>query len=129
MTSVVLFDSESCCNTANDGGAGARGVAEFVAASKRLEARGVTASRFTLSSAPEEFVANTEIAQLLAASGASALPALVIDGEIKASGRYPSIEELVAWTGVSLPSSETTLSLVQDEIACCSIETLAQAVR
>lgn len=123
MTSVVLFDAASCCGITDDGGAGARGVAEFVAASKRLIDQGVIAQRFTLSSAPEKFMANDDIARLLVASGTSALPALVVDGEVKASGRYPSNEELSAWTGVSLPGSDTMKSDPQDETGCCSSET------
>lgn len=138
MTSVVLFDAESCCSTADDDGVGARGVAEFVAASKWMADQGVTAQRFTLSSAPEEFVANAEVAQLLATSGASALPALVVDGEMKASGRYPSTEELSAWTGLSAPGQAAAdaqgeaccapTPVVQAEAACCATPAAAAEV-
>jgi hypothetical protein len=49
---------------------------------------------------------------LLHAQGKQALPAILVDGDLKSSGRYPSRDGLAQWTG--LPSAT---SLFTDGVA------------
>jgi hypothetical protein len=59
------------------------------------------------------------VRQLLQEQGAQALPAILIDGELKSSGRYPDRAELARWAGVSAISaiSVTTAPALN---ACCT---------
>lgn len=99
--SVFLYDGESCCGPQSERN---DGVVAFAAATRWLREAGVEARRFTLSAQPEEFMANDLVASALQESGMGGLPILVIDGQIRLTGRYPSTDELVGWAGVSLPS-------------------------
>src|ERR1035441_10599891 len=58
------------------------------------QAQGAEVIRHNLSSDPDAFVAHPRVSGLMAAFGESALPVLMIDGEIAVHGRYPSREEL-----------------------------------
>jgi Arsenical resistance operon protein ArsD len=59
-----------------------------------VEGQGAAVTRHNLSSDPDAFVANPKVTGLMAAFGESALPVLVLDGDIAVHGRYPSREEL-----------------------------------
>lgn len=118
MVSVVLFDAESCCGPSDDG---SWGVADFVAASQWLHAAGVSTARYTLSSAPQEFVSCAPVAALLTDQGAGGLPALTVDGQIRISGRYPTAAELERWTGVPGPAGAAVLAAERGASSgCCS---------
>lgn len=102
MTSVDLFDGQSCCGPASDAGDAARAVARFVVDAQWLESRGVTVRRLSLSSEPAEFVRSQPIMDLLTTGGAGALPALVVDGQLMCSARYADRTELASWCGLAL---------------------------
>lgn len=106
MSSVVLFDGQSCCGPVTDRGQAARDVAQFVADSGWLTARGVEVRRVTISSDPAAFVETPVVSDLLVAKGMGALPALVVDGDLKLSGRYPTREELASWSAVGDAESQ-----------------------
>lgn len=101
MTSVDLFDGQSCCGPSSDAEQAARAVARFVADAGWLKARGVAVRRLSLSSDPGEFLRSQAITELLTMGGMGALPALVVDGELKCSGRYPDRAELADWCGLA----------------------------
>lgn len=100
MSSVDLFDGQSCCGPSSDAEQAARAVARFVADAGWLKARGVAVRRLSLSSDPGEFLRSQAITELLTMGGMGALPALVVDGELKCSGRYPDRAELADWCGL-----------------------------
>ena len=100
MTSVDLFDGQSCCGPSSDAEQAARAVVRFVADAGWLKARGVAVRRLSLSSDPGEFLRSQAITELLTMGGMGALPALVVDGELKCSGRYPDRAELADWCGL-----------------------------
>jgi len=97
MSSVVLFDGQSCCGPATDQGQVARAVAHFVADAEWLTARGVDVRRVTISSDPGAFASTQVVCDLLMTGGMNALPALVVNDELKLSGRYPTRDELTQW--------------------------------
>lgn len=100
MTSVDLFDGQSCCGPSANAEQASRAVARFVADAEWLKARGVTVRRLSLSSDPSEFMRSELITELLVTGGMAALPAVVIDGDLKCSRRYPSRDELARWCGL-----------------------------
>lgn len=100
MTSVDLFDGQSCCGSSANAEQAARAVARFVADAEWLKARGVTVRRLSLSSEPGEFLRSQLITELLTLGGMGALPAVVVDADLKCSRRYPSRAELARWCGL-----------------------------
>lgn len=94
MTTVELFDGQSCCGPAGDAEDTARAVAQFVADADWLARHDVVVARLTLSSDPLAFAMNTEVAALLQRVGAKGRPALAIDGHVVISGRYPTRQDL-----------------------------------
>lgn len=98
MTTVELFDGASCCGPVR--GAGDDLTARFVADAAWLGGHGVTVSRWVLSSDPGEFTRQAAVNALLAESGTAALPVLVVDDQVKVTGRYPSRDELAEWCGL-----------------------------
>ena len=104
MTHVELFDGSSCCGPvkASSEDLGAR----FLADAAWLQESGVEVSRWVLSSDPAEFTRQAAVNSLLAAQGTAALPALVVDGEVKVSGRYPTRDELAQWCAVEAARGE-----------------------
>lgn len=95
MTNVELFDGASCCGPVK--GAGEDLGARFLADAAWLRESGVQVARWGLSSDPAEFTRQPAINALLTEKGTAALPALVVDGEVKVSGRYPTRAELAQW--------------------------------
>lgn len=97
MTTVDLFDGQSCCGPAANAEEAARAVSEFVVDAGWLSERGVTVRRLSVSSDATEFAQTPVVRELLLAKGMAALPALLVDGELKCTGRYPTRPEIAGW--------------------------------
>jgi hypothetical protein len=89
-----------CCATGVCGPTVDPAVVAFAADLDWLATQGVTIRRFNLAQEPMQFAENDAIKALLARSNASALPAIVVDGAILTSGRYPTRNQLAAMAGV-----------------------------
>jgi len=93
---VAVYDPAMCCET----GVCGPGVDPALLALARdlrwLAAKGATVQRFGLSQEPQAFVANPRVTGLMQAFGDAALPAILVNGEIRWHGRYPTRDELVA---------------------------------
>lgn len=107
MTTVELFDGQSCCGPSGDAEQTAKDVARFVADADWLAANDVVVARLTLSSEPLAFAMNPDVSALLQREGAKGLPALVIDGKVVMSGRYPTRAELAQLCGIDDLGGET----------------------
>jgi hypothetical protein len=97
MATVEVFDPAMCCSTGVCGTDVDPTLSQFAADLDWLTAAGVTVERATLSAEPAKFVASDVVSQLLIAQGVAALPAIVVDGSLRSSGRYPSRAELADW--------------------------------
>lgn len=100
MTTVELFDGQSCCGPAGDAEETAWAVAQFVADADWLATHDVVVARLTLSSEPVAFATNPDVAGLLQREGVKGLPALAVDGHVVLSGRYPTRGELAELCGL-----------------------------
>ncbi len=58
-----------------------------------LKKNGIDVQRHNLSSAPQEFINNQAVNDLINTKGIDELPAVVLDGNIVITGRYPTNEE------------------------------------
>ncbi len=100
MTSVDLFGGESCCGPAADDVQAKRAAARFVVDSDWLASQGITVRRVNILSDPAAFMGTPAIAELLTSKGMDALPVVMVDGQVRCSGRYPDRSELANWCGL-----------------------------
>ena len=101
MSILQVFDPPMCCATGVCGPTVDPNVVQFAADLDWLATRGVTIRRFNLAQEPTSFVGNAAIKALLARSNGSELPAIVVNGAVVASGRYPTRDELATFAGLA----------------------------
>ncbi len=101
MSSIRIFDPAMCCSTGICGPSVDPQLARFAADLDWLKGQGVRVERYNLSQQPGAFADNASVKGALEARGEAALPVVLVDGEIKASGVYPTRAELAAWAGVT----------------------------
>ena len=100
MATLDVFDPPMCCSTGVCGPSVDPVLARFAADLDWLAGQGVAVSRATLSQEPEKFVACAPVRDALYQMGDEALPAVVVDGRLRSTGRYPSRLELGEWAGL-----------------------------
>jgi ubiquinone/menaquinone biosynthesis C-methylase UbiE len=98
---VELYEPAMCCQTGVCGPAVDQRLIDVREDLRWAEAQGARVGRHNLSSDPDAFVANPKITGLITALGESALPVLVVDGDIIIHGRYPSREDLAGALALS----------------------------
>jgi hypothetical protein len=54
------------------------------------------------------FAENDLVRAALTERGEAALPLVFVDGKVAASGKYPTREELAAWSRLPVPPAEAT---------------------
>ena len=124
MSTIQVFDPPMCCATGVCGPTVDPNVVQFAADLDWLATRGVTIRRFNLAQEPTSFAENAAVKALLARSNGSELPAIVVDGTVVASGRYPTRDELAAMAGLAagVAVEERTLAPGEMKIpdsGCC----------
>jgi AhpD family alkylhydroperoxidase len=72
----------------------------FAADLKWLQEQGIEVQRFSLSQNPAAFVENERVKQALTDQGEGALPLVLVDGQVVASGRYPDRSRLASALGL-----------------------------
>ncbi|MDA8360178.1 MAG: arsenite efflux transporter metallochaperone ArsD [Actinomycetota bacterium] len=105
-TTIEVFDPPMCCSTGVCGPSVDPALATFAADLGWLADQGVVVERHNLSQEPKAFADSSLVRELLAEHGDEALPAVVVDGALRSSGRYPSRSELATWT---LPEGGTVM--------------------
>ncbi len=117
---VELYEMAMCCQS---GVCGPTVDEQLIAVREDLrwaESQGASVARHNLTSDPDAFVANPKITGLMQAFGENALPVLVIDGEIRIHGRYPTRDELAAALQADQPAA-TPIGPKQSSSGCgCS---------
>ncbi len=112
MVQVEVFDPPMCCSTGVCGPSVDPALATFAADLGWLGEQGVPVERHNLSQEPGAFAENDLVRDLLAERGEEALPAVLVRGVLRSSGRYPSRAELEAWAtgratgGLDEPTAE-----------------------
>jgi len=84
-------------------------------------AEGYEAVRYNLSGDPQAFVSNENVTTLLREKEAEALPITLVNGEVKKTGAYPTLEEISDYMDVQFVmegSSEENCCGGSDE-SCC----------
>ncbi len=115
MATIQVFDPALCCPTGVCGVDVDQALVTFAADVDWLKSQGAAVTRISLAQQPQAFAANAHVRQLLQDKGDKALPAILVDGELRSSGRYPARDELARWAGLAaVPSlfSEQVAELV-----------------
>lgn len=101
---IEVFDPAMCCSTGVCGPSVDPSLARFAADLEWLTSAGATVRRFNLGQEPVAFAENERVRALLTVQGEAALPVIFADGELRATGRFPTREELAAWASVEVPA-------------------------
>ncbi len=97
MTTVEVFDPPMCCSTGVCGPAVDPALATFAADLQWAGENGAIVTRYNLAQEPGRFAGHDAVRKLLAEVGQDVLPVVVVDGEVRSSGRYPDRAEIAAW--------------------------------
>jgi len=96
MKKLQIYDPPMCCSTGVCGPNVDPGLVRFAADLQWLEGQGVTVERFNLTQTPIAFAENEVVRAALTEKGEAALPLVMMDGKVMASGAYPARGELAA---------------------------------
>ena len=102
---LELFEGAMCCETGVCGPSVDQQLITLREDLRWAEAQGASVARHNLTSDPDTFVANPKVTGLMQAFGEKALPVLVIDGEIRAHGSYPTRDQLAALLAYQEPAA------------------------
>jgi hypothetical protein len=97
MREIAVYDPPMCCSTGVCGAAPDPELAQAANSLSLLAKKGVNVMRYNLSQDPGAFAQHAEVRQLLNDNGTGALPTVIIDGQLKLTGRYPTASEWNAW--------------------------------
>jgi hypothetical protein len=100
MKKMQVFDPAMCCSTGVCGPNVDVTLPRFAADLEWLKTEGVEVERFNLAQQVAAFTQNATVKNALNQHGSKCLPLILVDGEIVASGGYPSRAELARHTGV-----------------------------
>ena len=98
--SVAVYDPPMCCSTGVCGPDVDPKLVQFAADLKWLAEQGVSVERFNLTQTPIAFAENEVVRGALTEKGEAALPLLLVDGKVAASGAYPTRDALTALVGL-----------------------------
>lgn len=114
MSVIEVFDPPMCCSTGVCGPSVEPALATFAADLGALIDQGVSVTRYNLSQEPKAFAEDSMVRELLHERGDGVLPVVRVNGQLRSSGRYPTRDELNAWTGTgdSNDLDTTTAELV-----------------
>lgn len=113
---VRVFDPAMCCSTGICGPSVDPQLVRFAADLDWLKSSGAKVERFNLSQEPAAFV-ETAVKQALETKGEGALPLVMVDGQVKSTGTYPSRELLAEWAGVAKPAPSLFTEAVSELVA------------
>jgi hypothetical protein len=102
MKKLSIYEPAMCCSTGLCGvGVDPELLRISTVLNKIKNDDGFVIERFNLTNSPQEFINNKVINDFINANGVDLLPAIVVDGEIVITGRYPSNDEFVNLLGLS----------------------------
>jgi hypothetical protein len=90
---MKIFEPAMCCPTGICGIGVDPELLRISTVLDTLKKNGVIVERFNLNSAPIEFINDKNINAYINEKGVEGLPAVMVDGEIVITGRYPTNEE------------------------------------
>ncbi len=102
MKKMFIYEPAMCCSTGLCGVGIDPELLRISTVLNTLKKNGIDVQRFNISNSPQEFVNNKAINEFININGVDELPAIVIDGEIVITGRYPTNEEFSSLLGIQV---------------------------
>ncbi len=93
---IDIFDPEMCCTTGICGTSPDPELIRVGEMVESLKAQGHVVVRHMLSRNSAAFVTNKPVYDIVLQQGVKSLPVVMIDGQVRAIGHYPMIEEVFA---------------------------------
>ena len=124
MKKMKIFEPALCCPTGLCGVGVDPELLRISTVLDTLKKHGVTVNRFNLSSAPAEFITDQTMNTYINEKGAEGLPAVMVDGEIVITGRYPTNDEFTKLLDLSedvlgKQSKPVTVKIVKKKSGGC----------
>jgi hypothetical protein len=101
MKKMTIYEPAMCCSTGLCGVGVNSELLRISTVLNKLTKDGIDVERFNLTNSPQEFINNNVINDFINTNGVDLLPAIVVDGEIVMTGRYPSNDEFMNFLGLS----------------------------
>lgn len=117
MIAVRVFDPAMCCSTGICGPSVDPQLVRFAADLDWLKSQGVSVERFNLSQQPAAFADDAAVKTALETKGEAALPLVMVNGEVKSIGTYPTRDELAAWAGIGAQTPSIFTEAVAELVA------------
>jgi hypothetical protein len=105
---LQIFDPAMCCSTGVCGPEVNPKLVQFAADLDWLKSEGVIVQRHNLSQNPAAFVQNELVRATLTDKGEGALPLVLANGKVVATGRYPDRNELAKLLKLKVTASGTS---------------------
>lgn len=113
MKEMSIYEPAMCCSTGLCGVGMDPELLRVSTVLNTLKKSGIEVKRYNLSNAPQEFVSNKAVNEFININGVDELPAIVVDGEIVITGRYPTNEEFARLLGIPAGTLGGTLKLTK----------------
>ena len=114
MKKLEVFDPAMCCSTGVCGVDVDQVLVQFNADLQWIAEQGVEVRRYNLSQEPQAFTENTEVLKEIQAS-IERLPIILVDGQIVATGAYPSRAQLAQKLDLKVSEENTAPA----KSSCC----------
>ncbi|MEX2043829.1 MAG: arsenite efflux transporter metallochaperone ArsD [Opitutus sp.] len=114
---IQVYDPPMCCPTGVCGPTVDPVLVRFSADAQWLGEQGVEVRRFNLSQNPAAFVENELVRSALTEKGEAALPLLLLNGQVIASGKYPERAELAGALGLNSGATSLFTPAVRELVA------------
>lgn len=116
MKKIRIYEPAMCCSTGVCGVSVDPELLRMSSLVEKLDKKGIDIKRFNLNSAPQEFIENKKVNEILNEKGEDVLPLTIVDDEIIKSGAYPSNEEFEEILSIKIDEKNE-----EDESSgCCS---------
>lgn len=106
MSKLTIFEPAMCCETGLCGVGVDPELLRISTITNTLKKQGIEVERYNLSSAPNVFVQNKQINEILNKEGIKVLPVTMVNDKIIKKSTYPTNEELMSLLGITLNSLE-----------------------
>ena len=95
MKKMIIYEPAMCCSTGLCGVGVNPELLRISTVLASLEKNDIKVERYNLTNAPQEFVKNEEVNQLIS-RGVDELPITVLDGKVVITKRYPTNDEFIS---------------------------------
>lgn len=96
MKKMYIYEPAMCCSTGLCGVGVDPELLRISTVTNSLNKSGILIERYNLTNAPQEFIKNNKVNELVMKDGVDVLPITVIDGGIVKTKQYPTNDELLA---------------------------------